>query len=250
MLRSVKSLANYKLAATDGPIGNVHDFLFDDRQWTVRYMVADTGDWLPDRKVLISPISLDKPEWETQLFPVQLTKKEIEQSPRLDTDAPVSRDYEIRWFDQFGWHYYWTGSGVWGTAAYPGDLFSRQEKEAALASEPDPESTSNNLRSTNEVMRYTIQAHDGQIGHVEDFILDDATWSIRYMVVDTRTWLPGRKVLVAPEWIDSVTWAEQVVKVGLTRDALKNSPEYDPAEPVNREYEARLYDYYGRPRYW
>ncbi|MCJ7685043.1 MAG: PRC-barrel domain-containing protein [Desulfobacteraceae bacterium] len=248
MLRSVKEIYNYVLEAEDGEIGRCKDFLFDDRFWTVRYMVADTGKWLPGRKVLISPVSLGEPDWNSRLFQVKLTKEQIENSPSIDSDTPVSRRYEIKWFDYYAYPYYWGGAGVWGTEPYPGPLFSRKRENTEMG--PDDDEGDPYLRSATEVMGYHIQATDDEIGHVEDFIFDDETWTIRYMVVDTRNWLPGRKVLVTPDWIDSVDWEESKVRVDLTSEEVKNSPEYDPSAPVNREYELRLYDFYGRPKYW
>jgi hypothetical protein len=247
MLRSLKELYNFVLEAEDGDVGRCSDFLFDDGGWTVRYMVADTGTWLPGRKVLISPISLGTPSWKTKRFPIMLTREQIKSSPDLDEHAPVSREYEKRWMDHYGWSYYWFGSGLWGPAESPTGLFTVSGKEK-VAEEEKLEDGS--LRSTREVTGYRIQAADGEIGHVEDFVMDDANWAIRYMVVDTVNWLPGRKVLITPEWIENVDWVDNRVQVDLTRQEVKNSPEYDPALPVNREYEVRLYDFYGRPRYW
>ena len=248
MLRSVKELYNYVLEVEDGEIGRCKDFLFDDEHWTIRYMVADTGKWLPGKKVLVSPISLGEPDWGSRLFPVRLTKKRIEDAPGLDEDAPVSREYEMKWLDHYGWSYYWFGGGLWGFGANPTGLYVKGEKQRITDDDKEPEKS--HLRSSIEVTGYHIQATDDEIGHVEDFIFYDETWTIRYMVVDTRNWLPGRKVLVTPDWIDSVDWEESKVRVDLTSEEVKNSPEYDPSAPVNREYELRLYDFYGRPKYW
>lgn len=245
MLRNVKELYNYGLEAEDGEIGRCKDFLFDDKLWTIRYMVADTGKWLPGRKVLISPISLGEPNWDSRLFPVRLTKKKIQEAPGLDDDAPVSRQHEIRWTQYYGWPYYWQGAGVWGTADYPNALFIQKELEAA--SEKISGAVDTHLRSSREDTGYHIQATDGEIGHVEDFILDDETWTIRYMVVNTRNWLPGRKVLVAPAWINSIDWAESKVSVSMTKEQVKNSPEYDASIPLTPEYEAGLSEHYGLP---
>lgn len=254
MLRSMKDLMGYKLVVAEGPIGKVKDFLFDEEQWTVRWMVADTGDWLPGRQVLVSPITLGEPDWYSRLFPVRMTKNEIESAPGLSADEPVSREYEKRFFDHFAWPYYWEGMGVWGDMIAPGSLFARQDKAAKFQStldkEMNAEAGENVLRSTGEVMGYDIQALNDAIGHVEDFIVEDESWTLRYMVVDTRNWLPGRKVLVSPSWVDAVEWAQQKVFVGLRREEVKGSPEFNPSAPVNREYETRLYDYYGRPAYW
>ncbi|WP_446011429.1 PRC-barrel domain-containing protein [Candidatus Electrothrix sp.] len=248
MLRSVKEIHNYVLQAEDGEIGRCKDLLFDDRFWTIRYMVADTGKWLPGRKVLLSPISLGEPDWSSRVFPIRLTKKRIEEAPGLDKDAPVSRQHEILWTQYYGWPYYWGGGPyAWGAVTYPGVLYDQILPENKTT---EVDSGDDHLRSVHEVTGYHIQATDDEVGHVEDFIVDDETWIIRYMVVDTRNWLPGKKVLVPPTWIDSVDWTDNKVSVALTREQVKDSPEYDPSTVVNREYEVRLYDFYGRPKYW
>jgi hypothetical protein len=149
------------------------------------------------------------------------------------------------WFNYYGWPYYWHGADVWGPVATPSDLRTIEKTETGA---PDPDKS--HLRSTKEVTGYHINAADGEIGHVEDFILDDSTWTLRYVVVDTRNWLPGRKVLVSPTWVRSVEWRERLVNLDLSRESVQNSPKYEPDAPVNREYETRLYDYYGRPAYW
>ena len=248
MLRSIKEITGYVLQAEDGEIGRCKDFLFDDEFWTIRYMVADTGKWLPSKKVLISPVSLGEPDWVSNRFPVRLTKKQIEEAPSIDEYAPVSRQYEIKYHAYYGWHSYWDGVEVGGIAAYPGPLYAEKKKEVV---EIKPESGDPHLRSASEVKGYHIKARDEEIGHVEDFIVDDQTWTIRYMIIDTSNWWPGsRKVLVPPTWIDSVDWAESKVRVNLTVEQIRLGPEYDPSAPVNREYEIQLYDFYGRPKYW
>ena len=248
MLRDLKEIKDYILLAKDGEIGRCKDFLFDDRYWTVRYMVADTGKWLPGRKVLISPISLEKPDWQTRKFPVDLTKERIENSPPLSADETVSRQYEMNWYDYYGWTAYWSGGGVWGPSPLPAQVLRTGEMKHPAEEEIDP--SKNHLRSADEVTGYHIEASDGEIGHVEDFVLDDETWMIRYIVVDTRNILPGKKVLVSPLWIKSVDWPTNKVIVDHTVDEIKNGPTYDPSTPVNREYEVQLYDYFGRPVYW
>ena len=253
MLRSLHELKNYTISARDGGIGHCKDFLFDDEFWTVRYMVADTGKWLPGRKVLISPISLGTPDWKTNHFPVKLTKEEVKKSPDLDSDAPVSRQYEMRHSDVYSWPYYWVGGYVWGMEATPEILYARakqlgSQKEKAGVSEKDPDKI--HLRSADEVKGYKISAEDGDFGHVHDFIVEDDVWTIRYLVISTRNWLPGKKVLMSPGWISKIDWVYADVEVNLSVDAIKKAPEFIPSEPINREYEARLYDFYGRPKYW
>ena len=244
MLRNISKLMGYALASDDGEIGRCHDFLFDDRYWTVRYMVADTGKWLPGRKVLVSPIALGEPNWEAERFPVKLTRKKIEESPPLEKDAPVSRQYEIKWFNYYGWPYYWVGAGLWGIDPYPHTLYG---KTGDKAREKGIEPEKSHLRSVKEVTGYHIEASDGEIGHVEDFLVDEQAWSFRYLVVDTGNWLPGRKVLVKPSWVNSVDWIDRRVKIDLTSEGIKNSPEYDPAVPLTSDYESRLEAHYNLP---
>jgi hypothetical protein len=248
MLRSAKQLTGYVLQAVDGEIGRCKDFLFDDYHWTIRYMVADTMRWLPGRKVLIPIVSLQPPDWASHRFPVSLTREQIKDSPPLDEAAPVSRQYETQYHRYFAWPVYWGGVAAWGASAYP-PAFSKDQAPEAIE-EPDRIDDEQRLRSVQEVTGYHLEATDGNLGHVEDFIVDDETWSIRYLIVDTAKWLPGRKVLIPPTWAEEVSWLDSKVKVTLTREQVKASPEYDPTAPVNREYEARLYDFYGRPHDW
>ncbi len=244
MLRSTKALSGYRILARDGDIGKAQEFLFDDSTWTIRYLVVDTGHRLPGRKVLISTVALGNPDWESHELSVDLTMEQVTNSPGIDTDIPVSRQYQLDLHAYYGWPDYWTYGGFYNVAP-PQPPFGGEEEETYREESDDP-----HLRSTGEVFGYHIQAIDGEIGHVEDFIADDRSWIIRYMQVDTRNWLPGKKVLISPRWISDISWTEQLVYVDLSRDAVKHSPEYSPAEPVNREYETRLYDYYGRPKYW
>jgi hypothetical protein len=239
MLLSASNLLRSRLAARDGEMGRVRDFLFDDRTWAVRYLVADTGTWLPDRQVLIAPSALGQPEPDVDSVHVNLTRDQIKDGPPLALDAPVSAQMEIDLHSYYGWPPYWARPEAHGR-----DSLGRP------AGVDDPTVGDSSLRSLQEVKGYDIQATDGAIGHVEDAILEVEDWWLRYMVVDTRNWLPGRKVLISPEWIRSIRWADGNVHVEMTRDRIQASPEYDPALPVNRAYEEKLYDFYGRPRYW
>ena len=255
MLRSLNEVYNYVLLAEDGDIGRCKDFLFDDRHWTIRYMVADTAKWLAGKKVLISPVSLGSPDWTHRRFPVFLTKDKIKNAPDLDEDAPVGRQYETRWNAYYGWPVYWQGPGPWGYMGFPYSPAAQQQVQAeaekmhAEALE-EKDTVAGHMRSAREVEGYRIQASDEEIGHVEDFILDDEMWVLRYLVIDTRNFLPGRKVLITPSWISDIDWALREVKVDVTAEAVRNSPTFDPDAPINQEYEKRLYDFYGRPVYW
>ncbi len=248
MLRQAKVFKSLKLRARDGDIGNAKEFYFDDEHWTVRYLVADTGGWLSGRRVLISPYALGSTVEAAGVVPVDLTKKQIEESPSLATDQPVSRQYEMQYYGYYGWPVYWNGPYVWGPAAYPAPLgvglADRSPESAHREKEGDP-----HLRSTHDVTGHHIQAQDGEIGHVEDFIVDDEAWTIRYLVVDTKNWRAGKHVLVSPQWIERVSWRESKVFINLPRETIKQSPEYTP-ECLNREYETELHRHYSRQGYW
>jgi hypothetical protein len=249
MLRSLKEVKGYSIEATDGRIGSVADMYFDDEHWTIRYIVVDTGRWLPGRRVLLSPHSCLSPDWDHKILPVSLTKEQVKNSPDSDTELPVSRKYEIALSKYYRWPVYWGAApevAGWMPPPEPaGAAAAATERIATLESEAE-----SNLRSADELNGYSIRAVDGDIGHVEDLIADDAAWVVRYCVVDTRNWLPGRKVLVSPGWIRRISWANRDVVVDLTQQQVQDSPEYDSTAPVNEEYEKRLYDFYGRPKYW
>lgn len=247
MLRSLKEIKGYELEAADGDIGRCSDFLIEDETWTVRWMVADTRKWLPGRRVLVSPIALGDPAWSESKLPVRMTREEIENGPGLDEQAPVTRQYEIWYHKHFGWPYYWGGAGLWASSIHPGTLYVGKD---ALGEE-GPELERPHLHSADEVLGYDIGATDGEIGHVDDFILDDETWTIRYLVAATRNWLPGgKKVLLPPSILNEVHWEKGTLAVDLSRDAVKECPEYDESMPINREYEEQIYDFVGRPKQW
>jgi hypothetical protein len=235
MLRSLKELYEYTILATDGEIGVVDDFYFDQmiggQLWTIRYLVIDTRMWLAGRRVLVSTLALGQPDrvdWASHRLPMRLTREQVENSPEVDLTRPISRQKEREVHEYYGWPIYWAGS------------------KTPEVSQADAE-----LRSTKQLTGYHVQDREDEIGLVEDFVVDDENWIIPYLVVDTRNWLPGRSVLVAPGWIEEVNWTEAKVQVDLHRESIKNSPEYDPVAPVkNRLYEETLYDHYGRPKYW
>jgi uncharacterized protein YrrD len=250
MLRSLKHLEGYAVSATDGYIGSVANFFLDDERWAIRYLVVETGGFFSGRQVLITPISFRQVHWSSTLgFHLALTMDKVKNSPGVDTDKPVSRQQEMELFGYYEYPYYWGYAGLWGMGANPNLLAAGGRNQAPA--EPEPEKSGDlHLRSAKEIRGYHIEGTDAAIGHVEDFIIDDETWEVRYLVIDTRNWWLEHRVLVSPHWANRISWAEKKVFIDLSRQAIKNSPEWDPSAPVNREYEARLYDYYGRPVYW
>ncbi len=249
MLRSISDLKGTSIEATDGDIGHVEEFYFDDEKWAVRYMVVDTAPWIFGRKVLISPYSVDSLDWEGKVR-VNLSKDQIKDSPDIDTTAPISRVYEREHNRYFGIPHYWGGAGMWGGAPYPAPApvavdVGRETTEAEHRAAQE-----SHLRSSKEVSGYDIRAIDDTIGHVEDFIMEEDSWALRYLVVDTGTVFSGRKVLVSPKWVERIDWADSDVFVTLSKEQIENSPEYDPSKPIERSYEESLHRHYGRESYW
>ena len=241
MLRSLKDLQRYRIHAVDGDIGAAYEFYFDDMQWGIRYLVVDTGAWFTGQRVLISPMAIVHADWAGLTLTLDLTKERIRRAPKVDEYKPFSRQEELNYVKYYGWPTYWS-------AAIPTTTPKLGTRQAITS--PDEPKEAPHLHRTRPVFSYAIHARDGDIGEVEDFIVDDDAWMIRNMVVSTRHWLPGKKVLIAPQWIADVNESESKIHVDLTREKVRNSPEFNSTEPVNREYEVRLYDYYGRPKYW
>jgi hypothetical protein len=251
MLTNAAHLKGRVIRATDGELGTADQFYFDDETWAIRYLIVETGGWLGGRRVLISPFSVTHTDWSGNRLNVALTKKQVEKSPDIDTHQPVSRQHEAAYLGYYGYPCYWGGPCLWGPAFYPAGLEIPTSASAkAMADRVRRESTDSHLRSSEAVTGYNIEAVDGEIGHVDGFVVDDEAWAIRYIEVATRNWWPGKKVLVSPAWIERVSWPESKVCVGLSREAIKNGPEYVESMPITREYENRLYFHYGRPPYW
>ena len=246
MLSKAKMLNGYKLESRDGEIGKVKEFYFDDRHWTIRYLVADTGNWLTGRQVLISPYALIAVVKGEEHITIDLTKKQIEDSPSLDSDKPVSRQFEEAYDGYYEWPDYWDGPHMWGYYPY---IERDREKWKELA-RAEKASWDPHLHSTHDVSGHYVQATDGEIGHVDDFVIDDETWAIRYLIIDTENWWPGEKVLVSPHWIERVSWDESKVFVNLPRESIRQSPEYTEESLITRDYETALHGHYNRQGYW
>lgn len=246
MLRSLKEISGFRIHATDGDIGNVDDFFFEDNTWHVRYIVVDTGRWLPGRRVLISPVAFGAPDWKAHKLPTVMDKQKVKESPDIDTDRPVSRQQEMDLHAYYMWPPYWGADfGVVGAYPFPTGMPEAEETEALKAAAPhgDP-----HLRSVREVLDYSVEGLDGDVGDVEDFIIDDTNWQIRYMVLDTGNWLPGKKALVETRWIHGIDWDEEVVHVDLHKEAIQTCPEFDPDQPIGEQYEKAVKSHYSQAR--
>lgn len=267
---SLQDLKGYTIRATDGDIGKVDDFYFDDDQWTIRYLVVDTGGFLTGHDVLLAPEALGDPDKTSKVFPVNLTKQQVQDSPDIDTHRPVSRQQEANLRDYYGWPYYWSGGVGPGIATGVGpmplvtpvpvtglnrdqdrrpinqsDMTSGEENTDNVP--PEDRRSDPHLRSFDDVRGARINADNGEFGKVSDFIVEDEKWTILYMIVDTGNLFPGKKVLVSPNWVQAIDWAGHQVDVDLNVETIKNSPEYDPSQPLTQDYEQGLYRHYNKP---
>jgi uncharacterized protein YrrD len=266
VLHRMKDLEGYTIGATDGVIGHVKDFYFDDEAWVIRYLVVETGDWLSHRHVLISPIAINQPNWSEKIFPAAISQEQVRNSPSIDTAKPVYRQHERTYLDYYGYPYYWGGSGFWGNSVNPGMMgwdagsgatasasHTADANKMPIDADPKPVSRRQadpHLRSGNEIFKYNLHAVDGDIGHVEGLLVDEKAWAIRYIVVNTGNWWSGHRVIVAPQWIEGLNWEEKTVSISLTRDAVRSSPPYAPGAQMGRDEESRIFHHYGKPGYW
>ena len=233
MLIYADNLKGSTIIAMDGAIGEIDDFYFDDESWAVRYLVVNTGAWLFRREVLISPISIERVEETNNRVYVNLTRDQVKDSPDIDTQKPVSRQHETAFMDYYGYPYYWGGPYLWGDTAFPATLANPPAVESQIAAaatarrRESEESYDEHLRNADEVKGYHIEAADGEIGHVHNFVIDDTDWAIRFIVIKTGGWLSSRKTLISPQSIERISWTESKMFVSLTKDQIAGNPKYD-----------------------
>lgn len=247
MLISAKRILGHSLEAADGRIGRVADLDFDDQSWIVRYVVVDTGGWLTGQQVLISPVAFGHPDWKQKVIPVALTKQQVEHSPPINAHQTVSRRMEAALQEHYGWPAYWAEPPAEFAEAAPSPPRDRATRSGAEAKQAESEM---HLRSMRELAGYRIHAGGGEVGRLEDFIVEADAWRVRYLEVTTGKWLAGRAVLVSPAWLSHVSWSERSVHVDLPVSAIRSAPDYDPSQPITRDYEKRLHAHYTRPVYW
>ena len=276
MLCSVNYQKGFDIVGTSGEIGAIEEFYFDDEQSAVRYIIVNTGSRPSDRQVLISPFSVTHVDRDNRKLHVSLTQDQVKKSPNIDTHKPVSRQIEATHSEYYGYSYYWGGPFLWGATERP--ILASQESATAKAATAMSISAAHpsakavtatgrlstvetiadmrvtsadvHLRSTNEVASYHIAATDGEIGHVEDFILEDDSWAIRYLAINTRNWLPGKKVIVSLQQISLIDRVKNKVHVNLSREQIKRSPEYDISKLISLEFERELDRYYSQTHFW
>jgi hypothetical protein len=214
----------------------VRDFYFDDETWTLRYLVVETGGWFTGRQVLISPLSVARTDWDGRHVVVSLTRAQVRNAPDIDTAMPVSRRQEIAYYRYYGWPVYWSGSGLWGPWMTPmigvaGSATTTPQPTQPLPAPPESGDEEVHLRAVNEVLGYDVEARDGAVGRVQDFLVQDFNWTIQEILVDTSQWRRKGDVLIRPAHIVGMNWTDREVAVDLDRAAIENGPAYRPGEP-------------------
>jgi len=255
MLRRAKELFGYTIEASDNEnIGSIHDFYFDVEDWEIRYVVVDINSWFFGRRVLLAPDTLQKPDWENKVQPVHLTKAQIKDSPPVDFDKPISRQYEADLHQYYNWPTYWGGGGIpyagvasATPAVAPMNEPLRDEHLPAEVLAGFEQSEETYVKSIRELTNYMIEATDGSIGHVIDCFIDDENWTIDYLLIDTGHWAPGQQVLIPPTVVDNADWAGSSIHVKLTQAQVKQSPAYDPNRPLDQTNEGGIYAHDGDP---
>ena len=242
-MQSIKDLCNYRVVGEDGQIGSLAEFYFEDLNWTIRYLVVNTGHWYSGKQVLVCPASVGPPDREERRIPVFLIRQQIENWPEAEAVKPVWRQMETELSRRFGPSY-------WGAAGYliGGAMVPPPPRVLFESSRVQMEGPGANLRSSNEVIGYHIEARNGEIGHIEDFLFDHTAWTIQFIVADTRNWLPGKKVVIMPQSVEEITWAERRATVDLLRETFRDSPEFNWRLPISESYKQVVHDYYDRHR--
>ncbi|MCS6096884.1 PRC-barrel domain-containing protein [Shewanella baltica] len=258
MLHTLDDLKNLAIHASDGDIGQTRDFYFDDKHWVIRYLVVETGSWLFSKKILLSPISIKELDQEDKTLSVSISREQVKNSPDIDTEKPVSRQYEVDYMGYYGYPDYWSSTGIWGSEPSPNmmasgyysvaptpDNLDNPDKfadvDAALSRDND-----HHLRSSHAVTGYHLDAIDGELGHLQGMLIDIDTWAIRYLIINTSNWWSGHLVLIAPKWIKEVSWPTSKIYVDMTQQQVKDAPTFDPSMPFNLEHEQSLQTHYGR----
>lgn len=250
MLVKTSALLNRPVETKNGSLGKTDDVLVDDHSWVTRYLIVNTGSWLVRKKVLVSPLSVAHKAQCEGAISLNLTREELESSPDIDMELPVSRQHEAEYYRHFKWPYYWTGAGIMGTAAYAHPHAPREDSGPFANMIPDetPEehqARDSHLRSIRDLKGYSIESADFKdFGHIQDFYIDDRTWAIHYVVLDTGRWLHGKTILLPPEWVQTVQWSERRLQVNLPQNIIQGAPVFDLQKPIEESTEQALHRYY------
>jgi len=251
MLHTIEDMLGYSIHAAVDDVGKTVDYYFDDKQWVIRYLVLETGSWLSSRKVLLSPFAIKDISRENKTFSVSMNSEQVKNSPLIDLDKPVSLQDETEYTNYYGYPRYWDGDFLWGASMYP-----MTSSDTALTpvhtTKPINYSATqhHHLRSCEAIIGNHVEALDGPIGHIEQMLMDEQTWAIRYLIINTSNWGLGHQVLIAPQWIKAIHWEDKKVFVDKLRQNIKAAPRFDPAEGVTQKFEKDLFLHYGHRGYW
>jgi len=244
MFNHLKTLQGYRLEAIDGPIGKVDEFYFDEKFWTIRYLVVNTGNWMSGRQLLISPHAIGEISPSEHQISIKLTKKQIVDSPFLAASQMISKEFEREYYEYYVWPIYWNGPYMWGADPY------LNKTTPIWAQQISHDEWEPHLFSTHDISMFTIHSMDGEIGSIRDFLISDSTWTIRYLVVDSHRRLHGNYVLISSQWIASTEWGLSRFDVDISKDQIARSPEYFDDLQLTRADEGALYKHYHRRGYW
>ncbi len=261
MLYSAATIKKLKIQTSDGAYADIEDIYFDDISWSIRYFVADIGTWLSARLVLVSPEAIRRYSEESKTFQTNLTRQQIIDSPAFDSEKTVSRQHEENLRQFYGWSPYWFASrdiyplagiymyplygaslsheGGWREDQLPptvaGDVQTRvdQDKEQEV-----------HLRSFNEVLNYSLRAIDGDIGELDDLLIESETWRITHIIADARKWWPGGQFVIDRGLVQDISWNDRNIVVSMTRDEVKDAPPYDRDRGISHSDEIILSHYY------
>ena len=236
MLHEIKNLYGDRIAATDGDVGHVQDFYFDDQKWVVRYLVADTGTWLTGRLVLISPEAFGHLDQPAKTLHVNLDRKRIERSPPIESHLPISRQYEVEYHRYYGWPEYWSGGPMAGLGGMP--MVLPHAKDAMEAQLRNNRRDDKHLQAMRAVTGFHIQTVDGMIGHVSGFRVDDAIWGIRDLVVEAGHWYAGKEIRIPTGKVERISYEESTVFVGLSKADIQRTAEHHVAHAVAENHGA------------
>lgn len=249
MLVNVSQVEDRKILATDGPIGSIETFLFDDERWVVRYVAVSYGILLWKSTVLISPILVDGTLADGETLQTVLSKKQVKDAPSADIAKPVSRRKEEEFHRYHEIPIYWSGAGLWGTAMTPAAVRTAM-RETTAQTEPAADEEEYHLRSTAELEGYRVAASDGEVGRVSDFIVEDDTWAIRYLRIKPTAEIRAESLVISPHWVYEINWFESTIQLSMTGQQLAGAPAVRVDPTMTREDEEKLHEHFGQPRYW
>jgi len=228
-LHSIKRLYGRRLGALDDKIGHVEDCYFDDKNWAVRYFVADTDWWNFPRRVLLSPHAFGPiPEHGTAL-PVHLTREQIKRSPSLKMEGPVTRDFETDYYSYYDWPFYWQGGWLWGPSDSPTRKQPMTNTAGCQTSTPpgpcahQPVDANASLRSARAAFGLPVYSGADSVARVADFLMDEKNWRIRYLVLDAGHWYARKEVLISTRKVLSIDWDRSRVEITPTREAIERA---------------------------